>query len=354
MTTHEPGPAGPRPLTSSTKGEIMTSTARRTRPGTEPAAGHHRTTRRARGPAGHARRRTAAARRRQSREIPGTLAVLPTPDDLAAMSRYRTFPFTGQDHPGYLRRLDGLLRTLAAQGRHTTLTLFDPGEYATYCTDNGLHPDRPESRARYTTEMAAAGATVPYTGRRLTDTLPALLDEADRQDTWDRAGALLATAGRCPACDGDTAHDAFENASQAMLRLLDALGPGRHHLVCSVPAGDGSPLLAALHATAHPDGRLHLAEAEALIFCTVLAAGIALRRPGGVVARTLDDEHGDEVRGWSLHGTWLRALTAAEVFSAYCTDARTGDPVSPEPGVDYLPGIAVPQPAYPHQHCGDT
>ncbi|WP_368396925.1 hypothetical protein [Streptomyces sclerotialus] len=327
----------------------MTSTARRTQPGAQ-----RRHARRARGPANRARRGSAATQRRLSREIPGTLAVLPTPDDLAAMARYRTFPFTGQDHSEYLRRLDGLLRTLAAQGRHTALTLFDPGEYAAYCTDRGLDPDRPESRARYTTEVTAAGATVPYTGRRLTDTLPALLDEADRQDTWDRAGALLSDTGRCPTCNGDLAHAAFERATQAMLRLLEALGPGRHHLVCSVPSGDGGPLLAAVSVTAQQDGRLHLAEADALTFCTVLAAGIAVRVPGGVVTRTLDDEHGDEVRGWSLRDDWLTALTAAEVFSAYCTDARTGDPVPPEPDVDYLPGIALPAPDHPHQHCGHT
>ncbi|MEU6119877.1 hypothetical protein ABZ840_35720 [Streptomyces sp. NPDC047117] len=331
----------------------MARTARRTQPADRHGS-KRRHTRRARGPASRARRRTATAPRRLAREIPGTLAVLPTPEDLAAMSRYRTFPFTGQDHSGYLRRLDGLLRTRTAQGRHTTLTLFDPGEYATYCGDTGLDPDRPESRARYTTEVAAGGAIVPYSGRRLTDTLPVLLDEAARQDTWDRAGALLSAAGRCPTCDGDTAHDAFEHASQAMLRLLDALGPGRHHLVCSVTASDSGPLLAAVHATALPDGRLHLAEAEALVFCTVLAAGITLRGPGGVVSRTLDDQHGDEVRGWSLRGNWLTALTAAEVFSAYCTDARTGDPLSPEPGVDYLPGIALPTPAYAHEHCRNT
>ncbi|WP_234426968.1 hypothetical protein [Streptomyces niger] len=326
----------------------MTSTARRAQPGAQ-----RRTTRRTRGPARRTRRRTAAARR-LAREIPGTLAILPTPEDLAAMSRYRTFPFTGQDHLGYLRRLDGLLRTRAAQGRHTALTLFDPGEYATYCTDTGIDPDRPESRARYTTEVTTAGATVPYTGRRITDTLPVLLDEAVRQDTWDRASTLLSTAGRCPTCDGDTGHDAFEHASQAMLRLLGALGPGRHHVVCSVTASGDSPLLATMHATTYPDGRLHLAEAEALIFCTVLAAGFTLGGAGGVVSRTLDDQHGDEVRGWSLRGSWLTALTAAEVFSAYCTDARTGDPVSPEPGVDYLPGIALPAPDYPHEHCGGT
>ncbi|WP_258053146.1 hypothetical protein [Streptomyces sp. Ru73] len=327
----------------------MTSTARSQQPG---AKRHH--TRRTHRSTRRARRRTTPTPRRLGREVPGTLAVLPTPEDLAAMSRYRTFPFTGQDHPGYLRRLDSLLRTLTAQGRHTALTLFDPAEYATYCTDTGLDPDRPESRARYTTEIATAGATVPYTGRRLTDTLPTLLAEADRQETWDRAGALLSDLGRCPTCAGDTAHDAFEHASQATLRLLDALGPGRHHLVCSVPTGAGTPLLAAVHATADHDGRLHLAEAEALVFCTVLAAGIALRGPGGVVARTLDDQHGDVVRGWSLRDSRLTALTAAEVFSAYCTDARTGDPISPEPGVDYLPGIALPAPDYPHRHCGDT
>jgi hypothetical protein len=87
-----------------------------------------------------------------------------------------------------------------------------------------------------------------------------------------------------------------------------------------------------------------LEEAEALIFCTVLAVGIATDSSGGVVMRTSTGSDTDQVRGWSLHNSWLHPLTEAEVFNAYCTDAETGEPVPPEPGVVHRPGTPLPPP----------
>ena len=73
--------------------------------------------------------------------------------------------------------------------------------------------------------------------------------------------------------------------------------------------------------------------------------------------RTLPDDSGgtapaghEEVRGWKVREGWLRPLTAAQVFDAYCTHARTGEPVPPEPGVDHLPGLDLPHPGGP-VHC---
>ncbi|MFJ6753034.1 hypothetical protein ACIQNI_33415 [Streptomyces sp. NPDC091266] len=282
------------------------------------------------------------------REVPSTAAVLADERDFAAMRRYRTFPF--DDHHSYLQQLETLLRTLASEGVLTTLSLFDPEAYEEYCADAGLDPDHPDSRARYTAEVACTGATLPYAGQPLTQLLPLLLEEADRQATWDHAADLLARAGSCEDCGENLAQAAFARATHAVKRLLETLGDGTHHLVCSIPAGE-MPLLAVLHAHSRDGGRLRLDETQTLAFCTVLAAGLALRTPGGIVTRTTTPAgpH-DTVRGWSLRDSWPRPLTAAEVFTAYCTDAETGEPIPPEPGVEYAPGLPLTPPPEPHHH----
>jgi hypothetical protein len=93
-------------------------------------------------------------------------------------------------------------------------------------------------------------------------------------------------------------------------------------------------------------------ESDALTCVTVLAAGFATSASGGVVLRTLPPDgsagtgtgRAETVRGWAIAHGWLAPLTAAEVFDAYCTDARTGEPVPPEPGVSHLPGHPLPPP----------
>ncbi|MBZ4323689.1 hypothetical protein [Streptomyces huiliensis] len=279
-----------------------------------------------------------SARRRLRREVPSTVAVLADAHDFAAMRRYTSFGF--DDHPGYLRHVDGLLRALAAQGTYTTVALFDPADYAAYCADLRLDPDSATSRTRYTAEVAAAGTTVAYDGRPVTRLLPGLIDAAEQQATWEYATELL-SGDDCERCGEDTGRTAFARASLALRRIVEALGPGGHHLVCSIPADGDAPLVALLQTDCGTDGRLRLDEPSALVFCTVLAAGIATDRPGGIVARTTAPGRPPTVRGWTLRSGWPRPLDEAEVFSAYCTDPATGEPVPPEHGVEYEAGIEL-------------
>lgn len=281
---------------------------------------------------------TTFMRRALRREVPSTVGLLADEDDFAAMRRYATFRF--DDHPAYLRQVEGLLKSLAAQGGHTTVALFDPDEYAAYCDETGLDPDHPASRSRYTAELAATGARVPYTGQPMTTLVPTLIDTAVRRATWEYATMLLADTGPCAECGQDIGQAAFDRAARLLTRLLEAAGPGTHHLVCSVPAAD-EQLLALLHTTCDEQGPAHLDTAEGAEFVTVLATGIALDSPGGVVLRTTTPGARDRLHGWRLtHGNLL-PLTEAEVFNAYCTDARTGEPIAPEPGVDYRAGFPL-------------
>lgn len=289
-------------------------------------------------------------RRVLRREIAGTIGLLTDEQDFTAMRRrYRTFTF--DSHASYLQQVEALLRTLSSQGGHTTVALFDPEEYAEFCAEHGLEPDTPSSRTRFTAELAATGATVPYEGQPLDHLVPNLIDEAVRQATWEYATTLLSRIGTCASCGEDIGRVAFVRASDLLVRILDASGPGERHLVCSVST-EPETLVAVLRADDDQHGTPHLDEAEALEFTTVLALGIATQSPGGLVMRAGTPDSTDRVYGWRLRGEGLEPLTAGEVFDAYCTDVATGDLVSPESGVDYCapPDLGEEGPTTRHAH----
>ncbi|MFD5838112.1 hypothetical protein ACFWHV_31885 [Streptomyces collinus] len=287
-------------------------------------------------------------RRVLHREIAGTIGLLTDEHDFRAMRRYRSFTFA--DHATYLKQVEALLRTRALQGSHTTVALFDPEEYAEFCTLKGLDPDHPSSRTRFTAQIAATGPTLPYDGRPLADLLPALVDEAVRQATWEYATTLLASLGSCTSCGEDIGRAAFTRAAGLLVRILDTAPPGDRHLVCSV-TGPPETLTAALHIT--DDGAsLQLNETEALEFTTILALGLATESPGGLVIRVSAPDTPDRVYGWRMRAYGLEPLTAGEVFDAYCTDVESGDLISPESNVDYCapPDLGEEKPTPGHQH----
>ncbi|MEV7195811.1 hypothetical protein AB0N81_28990 [Streptomyces sp. NPDC093510] len=288
-------------------------------------------------------------RRALRREVAGTIGLLADEEDFAAMRRYRTFTF--DDHETYLEQVESLLKTLASQGNHTTIALFDPEEFEEYCAETGLDPDTPASRTRFTAELASGGPTVPYEGQPLADLVPDLVDEAVRQATWEYATVVLARAGTCATCGEDIGRAAFARASELITRALDASRPGTRHLVCSVPSHPET-LLAALHVDVQADGRALLDDQEALEFATVLAVGIATHRAVGMVLRSSAEGTHDRVQGWRMNGGRLHPLNAAEVFDAYCTDAISGELVAPESGVDYCaaPDIEADVPEGGHTH----
>lgn len=283
-------------------------------------------------------RHGASMRRTLRREAASTIGLLADEQDFAAMRRYRTFAF--DDHTIYLQQVESLLKTLSARGTHATVALFDPEEYAEFCAESGIAPDAPASRSRFTAEIASAGATVAYTGQPIDTLIPLLVGRAVRRATWEYGTMLLAGLGECADCGQDIGHAAFDRASHLLLRLLETAGPGTHHLVCSTPT-DNEHLLAVLHTERGTTGPARLESEEGAEFVTVLAVAVALERPGGVVLRTSSAGAQDRVHGWRLtHGN-LVPLSAGEVFSAYCTDADTGEPVAPESHVEYCAGFEL-------------
>ncbi|MEU6511045.1 hypothetical protein [Streptomyces sp. NPDC046942] len=265
------------------------------------------------------------------REAASTIGLLTDEEDFTAMRQYRTFAF--DNHTAYLQQVEDLLKTRAAQGGHTTVALFDPEEYAEFCAHGDLEPDAASSRSRFTAELAATGPAVLYEGQPLAELIPELMDRAVRQATWEYASAALAQLGACASCSEDIGRSAFAYASRVLTGILDTASAGRRHLVCSVSAAP-EPLVVVLHADEEPDDRTAVDEADALEFATVLALAIATRSPGVLVMRTTTSGQ-DRVYGWRIRGGRLEPLTAGEVFDAYCTDAESGNLISPESGVDY-------------------
>ncbi|WP_331752927.1 hypothetical protein OG440_38820 (plasmid) [Streptomyces sp. NBC_00637] len=268
-----------------------------------------------------------------SREIASTIGLLADEHDFTAMRRYSSFTF--DDHATYLQEVEALLRTFAATGKHTTVALFDPQEYAEFCADTGLEPDATSSRARFTAELATTGPSVPYEGQPLDELIPALVDEAARHATWEFASEFLASIGNCAGCGEDIGRAAFTRARDLLVRILDRAYPGHQQLVCSVAGMAPETLVYSLHADTDPDRAAHVDEAEAVVFATVLAVGLATHSPGGLVMRTSSTDTTDRIYGWRLRGEGLEPLTAAEAFDAYCTDIVTGELIAPESGVDY-------------------
>ncbi|MGW7007228.1 hypothetical protein ACWGCW_31590 [Streptomyces sp. NPDC054933] len=132
-------------------------------------------------------------------------------------------------------------------------------------------------------------------------------------------------------------------ATLAFGALLDALGNGVHHLTCSaiLPARN---VVATLHVEREGD-TVCIRESAAMEFAHTLFLGLLPTADGGgLVSRTAADGRTEILRGWKLSDEWPQPLSEAEVFNAYCTDARTGEPIPPEPCVVYCPGLYLPNP----------
>ncbi|SCK57936.1 hypothetical protein [Streptomyces sp. WMMB 322] len=318
----------------------------------------------------HTRSNKRGRRRILRREAPHIVPVVADEAHFARMRSYRTFAF--DDHRNYLHQLEGLLRSLTADQVHARLALFDAVDYELFCQEQRLDADSAASRSRYVAEVATTGTTVPYAGQALGRLLSELRDAHACRLTWQAGVEILARAGSCGRCGSDIGRAAFDRAARAVGAVLEAAGCGVHHLVASV-AVPGSPLVTALDVRRDAEGALDAHESAVLALTTALAAGIATGSDGGLVLRTetggsraaagraptaVSRTGGDEqtprdvVRGWRLEASvcWLRPLSAAEVFAAYCTDPATREPVAPEPGVEYAPGHALPHPGG-ELHC---
>ncbi|MGW0704274.1 hypothetical protein ACWD0A_34345 [Streptomyces sp. NPDC002867] len=84
----------------------------------------------------------------------------------------------------------------------------------------------------------------------------------------------------------------------------------------------------------HNFGEYTDVDAEAVLDVIALLS-LTSGRIGGAVVCTNHADDTSRVLGWRLSDCIAPPLGRAEIFSAYCTDAATGEPIPPEPGTEY-------------------
>ena len=174
---------------------------------------------------------------------------------------------------------------------HTSRRPLRPGEFAEYCAEPRPRPGhRGQPHPLHRANSPRTGAALPYAGQPARpNSCPQLIDEAVRQATWEYA---THAPGRRRAPAPTAARTSAGPPSTAPRRLLDR--------ICSNGAGPGAPPPRLQHPGAGrtaprgparwtgrrrrpgPARRVR----EPWTSCTVLAAGLALDSPGGVVLRT--------------------------------------------------------------------
>ncbi len=121
--------------------------------------------------------------------------------------------------------------------------------------------------------------------------------------------------------------------------VMDAAGDGRHTLTISVMARGKQAAAQVAVLNSGPFTTINVMDHSAAVALLTVAVKGGLN--GGIVLRTHTDETTTRLRGWQLTGRLARPLPEGELFAAYCTDPRTGEPVAPEPGVEYADAPAL-------------
>ncbi|MDI5969869.1 hypothetical protein POF50_011065 [Streptomyces sp. SL13] len=281
----------------------------------------------------------AANLRRARKDIGHVVALLTTPEDFGIMrQQFRSFRYT--DYDAYLNQMQYLLDSLA-ETSSAYVTVFDPAAFADFCAREELEPDSPSSRSRYAAGAAVQEVRLPYEGDEVSDLMDDLMEAVDKRQSLEKAMRIIGTS----SLGGMPPYEFLDRARTAVGELLRGLGTGTHHLVCSV-AHEAERLVAVLHVACTDEGVTRVPEDDRLPFTVHVAAGLRSGGVAGIVARTsaTQNEANEVVRGWTISEGWVRPLTEAQVFAAYCTDADTGEPIPPEHRVEYAAGFPVAGP----------
>ncbi|MFD5427714.1 hypothetical protein [Streptomyces sp. NPDC127084] len=122
-----------------------------------------------------------------------------------------------------------------------------------------------------------------------------------------------------------------ERAAALLMGLFGAVDDGCHTLTVSV-AGRARGTVAVL--PFRNVGEFTDVDTEVALDVIALLS-LTSGRIGGAVLRTNHADDASRVLGWRLSDCTAHPLNRAEIFSAYCTDAATGEPIPPEPGAEY-------------------
>ncbi|WP_331756998.1 hypothetical protein OH782_41270 (plasmid) [Streptomyces sp. NBC_01544] len=123
-----------------------------------------------------------------------------------------------------------------------------------------------------------------------------------------------------------------ERAADLLMGIFNAVGNGQHLLTASARTPDG-PMSAMAHIKNRADEtEIDADEANRLLSVLTMTAGQGV---GALVVRTRTGEAASRVIGWHLGDGAAAPVSRGALFDAYCTDPATGEPIPPEPGVEY-------------------
>ncbi|MFB8442675.1 hypothetical protein ACFC7A_26855 [Streptomyces niveus] len=123
-------------------------------------------------------------------------------------------------------------------------------------------------------------------------------------------------------------HPAVARAADLVVAIFGSVGDGCHHLTVSVGGcGAAVPFHNVGEFTDADFGCVR--DVVGLLACTG-------EWVGGAVVRSECVDGSSRVRGWRVMDGVACPLGRAEVFDAYCTDAFSGELISPVPGMVYL------------------
>ncbi|MEU8893666.1 hypothetical protein [Streptomyces sp. NPDC048442] len=134
------------------------------------------------------------------------------------------------------------------------------------------------------------------------------------------------------------AKEILDLSATATAALISRLPDGQHAVVC---ADGGAEFVSSMEfstlvglASVCPDCTMEFASNLAC----VIASG-----QGGLVVRT-HVEGKETVRGWNVTPSGVDPVSESVTYSAYTTDAVTGEFVPPEDGVTYAAGFSLSPP----------
>ena len=130
--------------------------------------------------------------------------------------------------------------------------------------------------------------------------------------------------------DEDAMGEAVNGGIALVQDILEGVGDGHHHVTVTSALGATTATGEVRDASA-----CFVEDREMLLVWTHLGAAEVTETSAGITLRSVTDS-GVQVRGWLFDEDGeIEPLDEAAIFSAYCTDHKTGEPLAPEFGVEY-------------------
>ncbi|WP_327589354.1 hypothetical protein OHA25_21910 [Nonomuraea sp. NBC_00507] len=261
------------------------------------------------------------------------IALLLDELDLATMASYPSFEFGAYDE--YLAACEQSMRSMLQAGHSVRVETFIPAEYAEYCQAEQLPPDSAASRALYAAAVCDEGEPFRYRGEPIAE-LVASLAHRERLRTLS-----IRTMDLLDPLPYGAVLEAEEYAADLLAWLWTHAGSGSHIFTCHVSDRAHDPLELVAEVELRKN-TMRAVDAEITALSLMLSFARAVKAEGSIVMRSFtsrtDPDNGlpvKIVRGWAIVKGALRPLTATEIMKASRTDPRTGDPLPPEPAVEY-------------------